>query len=72
MAFDLAELTCQHLFEPFYRLEYSRTRSTGGAGLGLAICRELALLDSGYVKLHPRVRGGLEARLTYRRCQPPN
>ena len=61
----------EKVFEPFYRLEYSRSRSTGGAGLGLAICRELASLDSGCVKLQPRVSGGLEARLTYRRCQSP-
>ena len=59
----------EKVFEPFYRLEYSRSRSTGGAGLGLAICRELASLDSGYVKLQPRVSGGLEARLTYRFCE---
>lgn len=30
---------CEQLFEPLYRMESSRSRSTGGAGLGLAICR---------------------------------
>lgn len=31
-----------HLFERFYRVERSRSRSTGGLGLGLAIVRELS------------------------------
>ena len=35
------------VFEPFYRLEESRNRHTGGAGLGLYIARELTLRQRG-------------------------
>lgn len=32
----------EHITEPFYRLEKSRNRKDGGAGLGLAICKQIA------------------------------
>lgn len=54
------------VFQPFYRLEGSRNRSTGGTGLGLAIARQLALAMDATLTLHNRVGGGLEARLTLR------
>ena len=38
-------------FERFYRVDASRRRETGGAGLGLSICREVALLDGGQIRL---------------------
>ncbi|RDJ97613.1 ATP-binding protein [Paraburkholderia lacunae] len=51
------------VFEPFYRLEGSRNRSTGGTGLGLAIARQLTLAMDAALSLHNRAGGGLEARL---------
>jgi signal transduction histidine kinase len=51
------------VFEPFYRLEESRNRSTGGTGLGLAIARQLALAMDSTLTLQNRPGGGLEARL---------
>jgi two-component system, OmpR family, sensor kinase len=53
------------VFEPFYRIEASRSRDTGGVGLGLSIARELAAVDDGEVKLQPRRSGGLAAVLRY-------
>ncbi len=52
------------VFEPFYRLESSRSRKTGGTGLGLSIARSIALSHGGDLKLRNRPGGGLEAVLT--------
>ena len=49
------------MFEPFQRLDASRSPQTGGAGLGLAIVRELARANGWQVKLEPRPGGGLAA-----------
>ncbi|ANH68116.1 ATP-binding protein [Mitsuaria sp. 7] len=51
------------VFEPFYRLEDSRNRHTGGAGLGLYIARELTLRQRGTLVLGNRAGGGLIAEL---------
>jgi heavy metal sensor kinase len=40
-----------HLFERFYRVENARSRSTGGAGLGLAIAYEIARLHGGSISV---------------------
>jgi signal transduction histidine kinase len=49
---------------PFHRVEVSRSRETGGAGLGLAIASQLAITLSGELRLTNRDGGGLAARLT--------
>jgi signal transduction histidine kinase len=51
------------VFEPFQRLEASRNRSTGGAGLGLAIARQVMERDGGTVRLLNRPQGGLRAEV---------
>ena len=38
-----------HVFDRFYRADRSRTRATGGAGLGLAIARQLVLAHGGSI-----------------------
>ncbi|MBP1847502.1 signal transduction histidine kinase [Rhizobium petrolearium] len=52
--------------QPFFRLEQSRSRETGGAGLGLAITQQLAGTIGGSVKLYNRSCGGLAAEVTLR------
>ena len=51
------------VFRPFYRLEASRSVSTGGSGLGLAIVRQLAAAHGWDVGLQSRPGGGLEVWL---------
>ena len=53
----------QKVFEPFYRLEVSRSRETGGTGLGLAVARGIARAHGGDVTLHDRPGGGLIATI---------
>ncbi|MDP2794762.1 MAG: ATP-binding protein [Sulfurisoma sp.] len=59
----LPETELEKVFEPFYRLEASRSRETGGAGLGLAIVRQIARGHDGEVTLVNCERGGLRATL---------
>ncbi len=57
-------IPAQHLaavFEPFYRVEGSRSRDTGGAGLGLYIARDLITRQGGTLTLTNRAEGGLQA-----------
>ena len=53
----------EKVFEPFYRREPSRSRQTGGIGLGLAVVRSIARGHGGDVSLINRVGGGLTARV---------
>jgi len=51
------------LFDPFYRVDNSRTRQTGGIGLGLAIVRTCMEACGGRVSARNRETGGLEINL---------
>lgn len=56
------------VFQPFYRVESSRNRATGGSGLGLYIARDLVLRQGGELRLSNRPEGGLRAELRLRRA----
>lgn len=56
----------QAVLQPFYRVEASRNRDSGGAGLGLAIAHELATSLNAELTLCNRPGGGLMARVTLR------
>jgi signal transduction histidine kinase len=52
-----------NVFQPFYRLEPSRSRESGGSGLGLAIARSVIRAHGGDITLHDAPGGGLLARV---------
>ncbi len=60
----------ERVFEPFHRVETSRSRDTGGTGLGLSIARDVAQAHGGTVTLRNRPQGGLEAELILPRRTP--
>ncbi len=47
-----------HLFERFYRSDESRTRETGGHGLGLAIARAMVIGQGGIIRVKSKVNEG--------------
>ncbi len=54
----------ERVFAPFYRLERSRNRETGGTGLGLAVARSAIRAHGGDIVLSNRPEGGLRAAVT--------
>lgn len=67
----IPETELERVFEPFVRLEGSRSRATGGAGLGLAIARSIFRAHGGDLKLQNRAEGGLLATGTLPRGEAP-
>ena len=51
------------VFDPFYRVETSRSRESGGTGLGLTIARNIAEQHGGSIALANHPDGGLEVTL---------
>jgi signal transduction histidine kinase len=64
----MREEELERAFEPFYRGEESRSRETGGTGLGLGIARNIARAHGGELVLKNRAEGGIEATLTLPRA----
>lgn len=69
--FDVTDYGCgmtkeqiARAFEPFYKADKARTRSAGGAGLGLPLCRKIARLHHG--ELHMKSEIGRGTRVCYR------
>jgi two-component system, OmpR family, sensor histidine kinase CpxA len=59
------ESSLQQLFRPFFRLDESRERKTGGIGLGLAITQRAVRLHGGEVSASNAAGGGLEVTITF-------
>jgi signal transduction histidine kinase len=53
-----------HLFEPFFRVDSSRSRDRGGAGLGLSIVAAVAATHGGAASAEVREGGGLVVSVT--------
>jgi signal transduction histidine kinase len=60
----IPEPELEKVAEPFYRVEGSRSRETGGTGLGLTIAKSIAEAHGGRLALRNHPEGGLEAALT--------
>jgi len=60
----IAEKDLPHIFEPFYRAEYSRARTTGSSGLGLTIVSELVKMHSGRITIKSAEKKGTEVVVT--------
>jgi len=57
------ESELESLFERLYRVETSRNRAAGGAGLGLAICRNIVEAHTGTITAQPSPLGGVWIRV---------
>ena len=60
----------EEVYKPFVRLETSRSRETGGSGLGLSIARSIILAHGGEIALSNRKPGGLRAEIRLPRAGP--
>lgn len=57
------EESMKQLFDRLYRVEESRSRDLGGAGLGLSICRNIVKAHGGSIEAHPSPLGGLRIQV---------
>lgn len=54
----------QRVFEPFYMVDKSRSRKAGGAGLGLALCAEIAKLHNAVLEIDSKIGKGTTIFIT--------
>ncbi|TCB67636.1 sensor histidine kinase efflux regulator BaeS [Acinetobacter sp. ANC 4178] len=69
--YGLTDEQLQHLGERFYRVDDSRTRSTGGTGLGLALSCKIAQALGGHLRFEHSPLGGLRCKLTFPKQMKP-
>ena len=55
----------QHITEPFYRTDKSRSRAEGGAGLGLALCQQIIQILGWQMQFESQIGAGTKISLFY-------
>ena len=58
----------EFIFEPFYRSDRSRSRRTGGFGLGLSICKKIVEAHKGAIFVKSIVNEGTEFELRFKKA----
>ena len=58
----------ERVFEPFFRVDKSRSRELGGVGLGLALVREIVRVHDGSICIKSGKTGGTIFELTFAQC----
>jgi signal transduction histidine kinase len=66
----IPEAELPRIFEPFYRVDRSRSRETGGYGLGLSLCKRIMEAHGGSIAIASREGEGTEVALTFPRQGP--
>jgi signal transduction histidine kinase len=61
----IAEEDQDKIFEPFYMGDKSRTRSSNGAGLGLAICQNVAGIHGAVIRVNSNVQQGTTVEVVF-------
>ena len=59
-----------HVFEPFYRVDTSRSKHTGGYGLGLGICKIIMEAHKGGITVESELGRGTTVSLLLPETQP--
>lgn len=65
MGIGISSEDLKNIFEPFYRSDPSRSRKTGGFGLGLSICKKIMDAHGGKIEIQSRLNEGTEVILEF-------
>ena len=61
-----------HIFEPFYRIDKSRAKTTAGFGLGLSLCKAIIEAHKGTIEVSSKIGQGTTFRIMLPRVMAEN